>query len=516
MGSPPDTTRLLTETESRRTSIDTINDLPDESLLENGISEGQPLWENEGGEEVKIVSTKHMILLTCGTFGLQNVWSLLLANGTPYLLAIGFSRSTTALIWAAGPLAGTFIQPFIGTISDQSTSKYGKRKPFIIAGIVGAVLSMISMAVMRIAAAKFYNWIGREYIGAHVTLNMTRGLVIFWICVLNLSLQPIQVGLRALVVDSVPSQQQSEASAWLGRFTGLGGIATYLLDGWLIDRYGDKTFEILCIVTSLSLVITNLPCLVFASERKEERDLTGVKRSFRVGKLFKRLMNTTRRMPKSIKHICVIQFASWLGWFPFLFYNTTYISALDPHHTTSNMKTHPNSSGVQAYLFFAITSFVSSILLPLMIPTATNKPMSNGLSTMISYLHITLAKLWIFSQVLFAACMFSTSIITNTLGGTFMVAIVGISWALTQWVPMAMMSAEIANIREDGEAEDETGTLMSVFNVAISAPQILASGLCSGLFWVVRGMDLVDSLGWALKMGGLASVVAAGLIFFRK
>lgn len=254
---------------------------------------------------------------------LQNVWSLLLANGTPYLLSIGFSRSTTALIWAAGPLAGTFIQPFIGTISDQSTSKYGKRKPFIITGIIGAVLSMLSMAIMRLAAAKFYNWIGREYIGAHVTLNMARGFTIFWVCILNLSLQPIQVGLRALVVDACPSHQQSQASAWLGRFTGLGGIATYLLDGWLIARYQDQTFEILCIITSLSLVVTNLPCLIFATQRKRSEDMVGIKRSSAPSTLLKRLLRTTRKMPKSIKHICVVQFASWLGWFPFLFYNTT-------------------------------------------------------------------------------------------------------------------------------------------------------------------------------------------------
>lgn len=102
-----------------------------------------------------------------------------------------------------------------------------------------------------------------------------------------------------------------------------------------------------------------------------------------------------------------------------------------------------------------------------------------------------------------------------------MVSIVGISWALTQWVPMAMMSAEIAAMREAGESdgevgEDETGTLMSVFNVAISAPQILASGLCSLLFWAVRGMDPVDSLGWALKMGGGAGVVAGILIIFGR
>lgn len=72
-------------------------------------------------------------------------------------------------------------------------------------------------------------------------------------------------------------------------------------------------------------------------------------------------------------------------------------------------------------------------------------------------------------------------------------------------------------MREDGTTgDDETGTLMSVFNVAISAPQILASGLCSVVFWAVGGLDPVESLGWALKLGGVAGVVAGGLIVWGR
>lgn len=102
-----------------------------------------------------------------------------------------------------------------------------------------------------------------------------------------------------------------------------------------------------------------------------------------------------------------------------------------------------------------------------------------------------------------------------------MVAIVGVSWALTQWIPLALMSGEIAKLRDaktcDGSEEEEigdnqTGSLMSLFNVAISAPQILAGILCSGLFWLLGGAGTGDSLGWALRMGGAASIISAFLM----
>jgi solute carrier family 45 protein 1/2/4 len=210
----------------------------------------------------------------------------------------------------------------MGAMSDQSASTWGKRKPFIVGGIVGAVLSMLSMAIMRIAAMKVYNWFGRDYISAHAMGNIARTLVIFWICILNLSLQPLQVGLRAMVIDGCPSHQQSTASAWAGRFTGLGGIATYLLDDFMIRKYPHRAFEVLCLITSLSLIITNAPCLLFVSERMSSPQ-TASKQTFRPARLTRRLMRTARRMPHGVRNICAVQFASWCGWFPFLYYNTT-------------------------------------------------------------------------------------------------------------------------------------------------------------------------------------------------
>ncbi|KAG9237698.1 sucrose transporter [Amylocarpus encephaloides] len=514
-----DTARLLPE--SGRLSIDSIAPPQDDNETVKTTS----IWsEADRQDPERPVRAKYLILLTCGTFGLQNVWSLLLANGTPYLLSLGFSRSTTALIWMAGPLTGTFIQPFIGAISDQSTSKWGKRKPFIVVGIIGAVVSMLSMAIMKLAATKIYLSFGREYVSAHGMGNIARTLVIFWVGVLNLSLQPIQVGLRALVVDGCPSQQQSQASAWAGRFTGLGGIATYILDDFLIRRYQDNSFEVLCIITSISLILTNIPCLLFTSERRASLHMD-VDQTFRPKALGRRLLRTARRMPDNILNICNVQFASWLGWFPFLYYNTTYISALGEQNMRVEQN-HPNSSGVQAYLLFAIVAFFCSVVLPLIKPSAITHSSAKTSSLLIDSTRYSfrpsLTHLWLLSQILFAVCMFSTIFINDTAGGIFMVASAGVSWSLTQWVPLAMMSGEIASMREAarseevGDGEDETGTLMSIFNVAISAPQILAGALCSGLFWVIGESDPVDTLGWALRMGGLAAVVSALLMLGLK
>jgi solute carrier family 45 protein 1/2/4 len=55
---------------------------------------------------------------------------------TPYLLALGLTKSRTSLVWIAGPLSGLMMQPIVGVIADRSTSKYGRRRPFMVIGSV--------------------------------------------------------------------------------------------------------------------------------------------------------------------------------------------------------------------------------------------------------------------------------------------------------------------------------------------------------------------------------------------
>lgn len=64
---------------------------------------------------------------------------------TPYLLQLGLTKSKTSLVWIAGPLSGLIMQPVVGAISDRSTSKWGRRRPFMIGGasVVAACLLLL-------------------------------------------------------------------------------------------------------------------------------------------------------------------------------------------------------------------------------------------------------------------------------------------------------------------------------------------------------------------------------------
>jgi len=74
----------------------------------------------------------------------DEAWSLCnWVDCTPYLLQLGLTKSRTSLVWIAGPLSGLIMQPIVGVISDNSRSKWGRRRPFMIGGSIIVALCLL-------------------------------------------------------------------------------------------------------------------------------------------------------------------------------------------------------------------------------------------------------------------------------------------------------------------------------------------------------------------------------------
>lgn len=130
------------------------------------------------------------------------IWSVVLASGTPYLVSIGLSQSLTALTWVAGPLCGIFVQPCMGVLSDRYRSRYGPRRPFIILGAIGTLISMLFLEWIEnviIYTAPIFGLYGQETIKS---VAISAAILLVW--ALNFSIQPLQMGMRAIIVDTFP------------------------------------------------------------------------------------------------------------------------------------------------------------------------------------------------------------------------------------------------------------------------------------------------------------------------
>ena len=90
----------------------------------------------------------------------------------------------------------------------------------------------------------------------------------------------------------------------------------------------------------------------------------------------------------------------------------------------------------------------------------------------------SLAYTWMFSHEYFTIAIFLTFFVTSQIGSMLLVASVGILWAITLWVPYYLVGIVLSK-RQQLAFRDvpEAGAVMGLYNVAISALQILGVDL---------------------------------------
>ncbi|ORY17561.1 hypothetical protein BCR34DRAFT_555084 [Clohesyomyces aquaticus] len=545
-------------------------------------------WE-EASEETK--SSWYLLLLTLGGLGLQIGWSVETSHGSPYLLSLGISKSLLALVWIAGPLSGTLVQPYVGLKSDNCRIRWGKRRPFIVGGALATMASLMLLAWSKEIVGSFLGMFGadKESTGVKICIIM---FAVLFVYVLDFAINVIQAGIRAYIVDCAPTHQQEAANAWVIRTSGVGNILGYLAGYVDLPRYlpwlGDSQFKVLCAIASFTMAVTVGISCATVHERDPRFEGTPETKDGLMA-FFRSLYRSVRKLPPQIRKVCQVQFAAWIGWFPFLFYITTYIGEI---YVEPFFEANPDMAdadidklwedatrmGTLALLIFAVTTFAASIFLPFIVPptfeapklqpatpltpttprsmsmlassgggdyfalkggskSTTPKTLSSRLFSWLSLLQIqglTLRRAWFLSHLMFAALMWATFLVHSVLLATILVSLVGIPWALTNWAPFALISSEIskrdairrgilrpasrdaaliAEGEDEGEA-DQAGVVLGIHNVAIAAPQVIATLVSSLIFrWLQkpRGSPGDNSVAWVLRLGGCCAVVAAWL-----
>jgi solute carrier family 45 protein 1/2/4 len=67
-----------------------------------------------------------------------------------------------ALVWIAGPLSGSLVQPYVGMKSDNCRIPWGKRKPFMVGGTIATIISLLSLAWVREIFGGFLGLFGAD------------------------------------------------------------------------------------------------------------------------------------------------------------------------------------------------------------------------------------------------------------------------------------------------------------------------------------------------------------------
>lgn len=134
--------------------------------------------------------------LSFGFFGVQIAYALQSANVSRIFATIGADPHDLSYFWILPPLMGLIVQPVVGTLSDKTWNRFGRRLPYL---IVGAIVAVIVMCLLP-NAGSFGLGISSAIIVGLIALMMLDTSI-------NMAMQPFKM----LVGDMVNEKQKGLA-----------------------------------------------------------------------------------------------------------------------------------------------------------------------------------------------------------------------------------------------------------------------------------------------------------------
>jgi MFS family permease len=164
----------------------------------------------------------------------------------------------TALVYVTGLAVAMFIQPVMGMLSDRSTSKLGRRRPFI---AFGALLNIAFLAVVG-ASLWFRESPLNAFMQSTFGITVSLAVLLLGIILLQVSSNISQAGQQGLIPDIVPEQQRGRASG-IKSVMEMLPAALVLLISPLIDK---QQFWMVILILMVTYLVTMLITVLFTRE----------------------------------------------------------------------------------------------------------------------------------------------------------------------------------------------------------------------------------------------------------
>jgi maltose/moltooligosaccharide transporter len=414
--------------------------------------------------------------MSFGFLGIQFGWGLQLANMSPIYKYLQAEESSLPYLWLAGPVTGLLIQPIIGSMSDRTWNRLGRRRPYF---LVGAILASVALFIMPNSSAVW----------------MAAGLLWILDASINITMEPF----RAFVADKLPEEQRTLGFVMQSFFIGIGqtlanalpylftalGVVGVMASG--IPLSVDYAFKIGAVVFLLAVLWTVVTTQEYPPEDMEAFErLRRERKGIAAG--FAEIFSSVTEMPPTMKQLAVVQFFTWFA-LPCMW---QFFGIAVARHVfqAPNEQSPLFAQGTEwAGLCFAaynVVCFVIAFLLP-----ALAKGTSRKMVHMIALLCGGIG-------------LISVYFVTNKFMLFASMAGVGIAWASILSMPYVMLSTAVPPAR--------MGVYMGVFNLFIVIPQIVMSLIVPNIFNNVLGGDPRN----AVVLGGISLLIAAATVALVK
>lgn len=387
--------------------------------------------------------------MSFGFLGIQIGFMLAQSNMPRIFQTMGSDMDKIGFLMLAGPVTGLLVQPIIGYMSDRTWGRFGRRRPYFLAGAILASLSLIA------APHSSALWMAASMLWIMDAAN-------------NISMEPF----RAFVGDLLPKEQVTRGFAFQTFFIGAGAIIAssmpYVLTNWfsvantavagaipdsvVYSFYIGGAAFLLAVLWTVFKTKEYSP-QAMAEFHPEMKAAAANPSASGVAGFYQDFVN----LPKIMRQLVSVQFFTWFAWAIMWAFATGALTQHVYHSSdTTSVRYNEGASWLGVcYTVYSAASFLFAFLLPVMAEKTSRKA--------------THAICLAIGGVSFILIYFATTPVT------FMLPFIGIglAWASTLSMPYAILACNLP--------AHKMGMYMGMFNIFIVLPQI-AANLGGGLF----------------------------------
>ena len=417
--------------------------------------------------------------ISFGFFGVQIAYALQSANISRIFATLGADPHQLSYFWILPPLMGIIVQPIIGTLSDKTWCRFGRRIPYL---FIGATIAVLVMCLLPNSGS----------FGMAVSTAMVFGLcaLMFLDTSINMAMQPFKM----LVGDMVNEKQKALAYSIQSFLCNAGSLVGYVFpflftvlgisniaekavvpDTVIYSFYIGAAILILCVIYT-TLKVKEMPPAEYA-------EYHGLKKNLDEEKV--NVMKLLKDAPKAFWTVGLVQFFCWAAFM----YMWTYTNGAIAE--TCWQTTDPTTAGYQAAgnwvgVLFAVQA-VGSVIWAIVLPNITDRKLAYSISLSIGAVGFCMIPFVSDQYMLFIPYV-----------------MIGCAWAAMLAMPFAIVTNAL-------EGYGHMGVYLGLFNGTICIPQIVAAA-CGGAI-----LSAVGSFQYNMMVvAGVSLIIGAICVFFVK
>lgn len=420
--------------------------------------------------------------LSFGFFGVQIAYALQSANISRIFATLGADPHELSYFWLLPPLAGLIIQPIVGTLSDRTWCRFGRRLPYL---VFGALLAVVVMCLLPNAGSFHFALAGALIFGAVALMFLDLSI--------NISMQPFKM----LVGDMVNEKQKGLAYSIQSFLCNAGSVVGFLFPfvlTWLGFQneapegeipesvtwsfYLGAAILILCVIYTFAKVKEMPP--------KEYAEYHGIKEEKNEKK--ENIFTLLVHAPKVFWTVGLVQFFCWAAFMYMWTYNAGAVAeqafGWNPSDGTASLVYQ--EAGNWNGILFAVQA-VGSVLWAIVLPMFRNRRFGYFISLVIGGIGF-ISTLFIADKWLLFVSYF----------------LVGTAWAAMLAMPFTILTNSISG--------KHMGAYLGLFNGTITLPQIVAAAIGGAVFGLLGGSSQLNMI----VLAGVLLIIGGVSVFFIK